>query len=63
MGSEMASNLVKAGYKLVVNDVSPAVTKAQEEMGAQVNGVDGQEITGIAYEVFSLMNGQEKTDR
>jgi len=28
---------------------------------AQANGVDGYEATGIAFEVYSLMNGKGKT--
>lgn len=35
MGSEMAANLIKAGYKLVVNDLRREVTRNLESQGAE----------------------------
>ena len=34
MGVGMAANLIKAGFKLVVNDLNPALTKPLEAQGA-----------------------------
>ena len=38
MGSGMAANLIKAGYRLVVNDLSREQAKGLEGQGARVQG-------------------------
>lgn len=35
MGSAMAANLIKAGYRLVVNDIRREITRNLESQGAE----------------------------
>ena len=42
MGSGMAANLIKAGFKLVVNDLRREVTRPLEEQGAEVKATPSE---------------------
>ncbi len=54
MGSEMATNLIKAGQHLVVNDIRPEMTRRLADQGAQTRG-SAREVAEATEVVLSML--------
>ncbi len=54
MGSEMATNLMKAGHSLVVNDIRPEMTRRLQDKGAQTKG-SARDVAEASEVVYSML--------